>query len=207
MMTTTSEASRKRDVFAGRDRLKGTADDTGHARKPGTEGEHEHEHQLNADAHRRQNVAIVDAGAHDHADAGAIEREPHRNADHDGSGEDHQAYHRVRQIDRLTGGLDGRNERRRDRTNQRAGVSNLIEVAAESPEHQIGKHDRQSDRHHRLAQVLALHAAEDKNLHGDADQRDDDKRGEEARTSTNRSRRLPRSRHSRRTDRASRARD
>ena len=40
-MTTTSEASRKRDVLARRDRLEGAADDAGDAGQPGAEGEDE----------------------------------------------------------------------------------------------------------------------------------------------------------------------
>jgi len=50
------------------------------------------------DAHRRQNVAIVDTGAHDHADARAIEPEPHGDADDDGRCEDDEAHHRVLQV-------------------------------------------------------------------------------------------------------------
>ena len=131
-------------------------------------------------AHRRQNVAIVDAGAHDHADARAIEREPHRDADNDGGREDDQAHHRVLQIDRLARRFDGRDERQFDRADQRVRRLDLIEVAAEGPQHQVRKHDRQPDRHHGLAQILPLDAAEDEDLHGDADQRDDDESGEEA---------------------------
>jgi hypothetical protein len=50
----------------------------------------------------------------------------------------------------------------------------LIKIAAERPKHQVGKHDRQADRHHRLPEILTFHAAEDGNLQQDTDQRHSD---------------------------------
>ena len=94
--------------------------------------------------------------------------------------EDDQAHHRVLQIDRLARRLDGGDERQFDRANQRVRRLDLVEIAAEGPQHQVGKHDRQPDRHHGLAQILSLDAAKDEDLHGDADQRDDDEGGDEA---------------------------
>ena len=123
---------------------------------------------------------IVDAGAHDHADARAVEREPHGDADDDGGDEDDQAHHRILQVDRLARGFDRGDERQLDRADQRARRLDLVEIAAEGPQHQVGEHDRQPDRHHGLAQILPLDAAEDEDLQGDADQRHDDEGGDEA---------------------------
>src|SRR5205085_2184848 len=54
-----------------------------------------HDDELDLHTGGGQYVAIVDAGADDDPDPGAIERKPHGNADHDGGGEDHEPYHRV----------------------------------------------------------------------------------------------------------------
>ena len=61
-----------------------------------------------------------------------------------------------------------------DRPDQPVRRLDLVEVAAERPQHQVGEHDRESDRDHGLAQILALHAAEDEDLQDDADQRHGD---------------------------------
>src|SRR6478735_4668571 len=77
-------------VLARRNRLERAADNAGDAGKARTEGEDKHEDELNPHPGGGQDVAIVDAGAHDHADPGAVERKPHGNADHDGGCEDHE---------------------------------------------------------------------------------------------------------------------
>src|SRR5262249_45973097 len=158
-------------VLAWRDRLKGAADDTGNAGKSGAEGEDEHEDELDLHAGGGQDVAIVDAGAHDHADPRAIEREPHDNANYDRGDEDHEPHQRVLQVDRLAGGPYRRDERQLDRCREPVRGLNLVEIAAEGPEDQVSEYDRKSDRGHGLPQVLALHAAEDEDLQEDADQR------------------------------------
>ena len=131
-------------------------------------------------AGRSQHIAIVDAGAHHHPDACSIERQPHRHSDHDGGGEDHEPHHRVPQVDRLTGRLDRGHERQFDRADQPVRGLDLIEIAAEYPQHQIREHDREPNRDHGLAQILPLHAAEDGDLQDDADQRHTEKRDDEA---------------------------
>src|SRR6201990_1572044 len=78
MMTTTSEASRKRMSSPGEIDWKGPPTPPA---MPAAGPQHDHEPQLKADPHRCQNAAVIDAGAHDHPDTRAIEREPHRNAD------------------------------------------------------------------------------------------------------------------------------
>jgi hypothetical protein len=60
------------------------ADNTGDAGEAGAESEDENEHELDLHAGGSQYVAVVDARADDHPDPRAIERQPHRNADHDG---------------------------------------------------------------------------------------------------------------------------
>ena len=148
--------------------------------RPGAEREHDDEDELDRHAGRGEHVAVVDAGAHHHADTGAVQRQPHRDADHDGSCEDHEPHHRVAQIDRLAGRFDRGHQRQFDRADQPARRLDLIEIAAEHPQHQIRKHDREPDRDHGLAQILPLHAAEDDDLQHDPEQRHAEKRDDEA---------------------------
>ena len=82
-MTTTSEASRKRVSSPGASDWKVPPTTPGDARQPGAEGEHQHEHALDAHAGRRQHVAVIDAGADQHADPRAVQDQPHGDADHD----------------------------------------------------------------------------------------------------------------------------
>ena len=56
---------------------------------------------LDPHAGRRQHVAVVDAGADQHADARPVERQPHRHADHDGGDEDDEPHQRIVQVHRL----------------------------------------------------------------------------------------------------------
>ena len=55
--------------------------------------------QLHADAGGREHVAIVDAGADQHADPGAVERQPHQDADDDRAEKNDEAHQRILQID------------------------------------------------------------------------------------------------------------
>src|SRR5262245_28646762 len=50
-----------------------------------------------------------------------------------------------------------------------------MHLRADDPHEDVGDDDRQADRHHGLTQILARHEAEDRYLHGQADQR---RRGE-----------------------------
>ena len=65
------------DRFAdvGSDRHHRRIDDAGEARRHGADAEHQHEDLVDVDAERIDHDRILDAGAHDHADAGAIEHE------------------------------------------------------------------------------------------------------------------------------------
>ena len=87
-------------VLARRERLERAADDARDTGETRSEREDDHKDELDAHAHRREHVAIVDAGAHHHADARAIEHKPHGEADHDRSGEDDQSDDRIGEIDR-----------------------------------------------------------------------------------------------------------
>ena len=120
--------------------------------------------------------------------AGSIERQPHRDADHDRGCEDHEPHHRVPQIDRLARRFDRGDQRQFDRADQPVRGLDLIEIAAEYPQHQVGEHDREPDRDHGLAQILPLHAAEDDDLQDDAEQRHTEKRDDEAEHPWSRSR-------------------
>ena len=53
-------------------------------------------------------------------------------------------------------------------------------ISAEAPQHQVGEHDRNADRHQRLAKVLPLHPPEYGDLEDDAKERGDDESGDEA---------------------------
>ncbi|MGY4496216.1 hypothetical protein ACVWYH_000143 [Bradyrhizobium sp. GM24.11] len=117
--------------------------------------------------------------ADDHADPGAVEREPHRDADNHGGQENYEPDQRIAQVHRLARGFHRGDQRQLDRTDQPVRCLDLIEVAAAGPQHEIGEHDREADRHHGLAQVLALHAAEDEDLKHDADQRRQDEGDDE----------------------------
>ena len=153
--------------------------DAGESREPGAEREHQQEEQLHADAGRREHVAVVDAGAHQHADFGAVEREPHQDADHDGAEQDDETHQRIRQIDELAAGAHRGDQRHLDRPAEPGRHRHLIEVAAPAPQHQVGEDERDRDRDQRLAQVLPLHPAEDGELQHDAEQRDDHEGGDQ----------------------------
>ena len=51
-----------------------------------------------------------------------------------------------------------------DAAEDRLGRAELVHLGAEDPEEDVGDDDRQADRHQRLAQVLALHVAEHRDL-------------------------------------------
>ena len=95
------------------------------------------------------------------------------------AGEDHQPHVRVEQIDRFARGFDRGDERQLDRPDQPGGRLDLIEIAAEHPQHQVGEHDRKADRHHRLPEILPLHAAEHEQLHQHAEHGGDDEGDDE----------------------------
>ena len=82
-------------ILAERNRLKGAADNAGHSGKSRAEREDRDEQQLNPVAQNREHVAVVDAGADHDADPGAIEREPHTDADQHRSGEDDEPHERI----------------------------------------------------------------------------------------------------------------
>ena len=109
-MTTTSEASRKRESSPGEIDWKVPPTMPAIPGKSRAESEHRDEHELHRHAQRRQHVAVVDSGA-DHADPRAIEREPHRDADHDRGGEDDEPHERILKKDRLAAGFDRDDER------------------------------------------------------------------------------------------------
>jgi hypothetical protein len=71
------------------------------SRQPGAEGEHRQKDVLDAHARGRQHLAVVDAGADQHAEPRAVEHQPHRHADHDGGDEDRDPHRRIFQIDDL----------------------------------------------------------------------------------------------------------
>ena len=78
MMTTTSEASRNRVSSPGEIDWNVPPTTPAMPASPAPKAKTTTKTSWIAHAHRRQNVAVVDAGAHDHADARAIEDEPHR---------------------------------------------------------------------------------------------------------------------------------
>src|SRR5690606_23919724 len=57
----------------GRDRHDRGVDDTGEASRHGADAEHQHKYLVDVDAERIDHHRILDAGAHDHADAGFVE--------------------------------------------------------------------------------------------------------------------------------------
>ena len=130
---------------------------------------------------RGQHVAIVHAGADRHPDPGAVEQPPHHHPDNHRGGEDHEAHHRVLQVDRLSGAAaDGGDQRGLDRADQPVGGKDLVEVAAPDPEHDVGHHDRNPDRHQGLAEILPLHPAEYRDLQDDPEDGDRRERHHEA---------------------------
>ena len=62
----------------GRDRHHRRIDDAGETGRHGANAEHEHEDLVDVDAERIDHLRVLDARAHDHADAGAIEHEIER---------------------------------------------------------------------------------------------------------------------------------
>ena len=110
-----------------------------------------------------EHAAVIDAGADHHADARAVEEQPQRHADGDADRDQRQAVGRV--------GLDHRDAA--DRAVQPIRRRALVHLRADRPHQQVGDHDRQADGHHRLAQVLPLHEAEDRHLHQQTRQRRD----------------------------------
>jgi hypothetical protein len=76
--------------------------------------------------------------------------------------------------------LDGCDERKLHRPAQPDGRLYLPRISAEAPQHQVGQHNRNADRHERLANVLSFHAPEDRDLQDDADEGGDDKSHDEA---------------------------
>src|SRR5689334_7159416 len=93
-------------ILTGRQRLECTANHARNAGKSGTQRKDRDEYDLNANAGGGEDVAVIDAGAHHHADARTIEREPHRHANHDRGGEDDQPHQRIEQVDGLARGFD-----------------------------------------------------------------------------------------------------
>ena len=169
------------DVLPRRERLEGPAHYPGKARQPRPEGEDGDEDELDADPARGQHVAVVHAGADRHPDPGAVEQPPHHHPDDHRGGEDHETHHRVLQVDRLSGAAtDGGDQRGLDRADQPVGGKDLVEVAAPDPEHDVGHHDRNPDRHQGLAKILPLHPAEYRDLQDDPEDGDRGERHHEA---------------------------
>ena len=96
------------------------------------------------------------------------------------SGEDDQPHRADTEKDRLAARFDRDDDRGRHRARQIVGRVDLDRVPAPDPHHEVGEDDRKSQRDQRLAQVLALHAAKDQELHGDADQGATNKRNDVA---------------------------
>src|SRR5262249_27701060 len=130
------------------------------------DGEGDGEDPLHVDAGGGEHGAVIDAGTDHHADAGAIEEPPQQNADDDGADEENDAV----------GGITF-DDRQRQRAENDARRIELIDETAPLPEHEIGEHDRDADRDHGLAKVLALHKAKDRYLEKKSDQRRGQKSG------------------------------
>ena len=100
-------------------------------------------------------------------------------ADHDGAEQDDETHQRILQVDELAARSHGRDERHLDRPAEPGRHRHLVEVAAPAPQHQVGEDERDRDGDQRLAQVLPLHPAEDRELQHDAEQRDDHEGGDQ----------------------------
>ena len=75
--------------------MKGATDNAGHSGKSRAEREDGDEQPLHPVSQNREHVAVIDAGTDHDADPGAIEREPHTDADQHRSSEDDQPNERI----------------------------------------------------------------------------------------------------------------
>ena len=154
-------------VLARHHRKLDRADHAAQAGERGAEHEGHREDQVHVHARCREHAAVVDTGADHRAETCAVEQPPEQHADADAHDQKAGTVGRV--------GADDRDVA--DRSLEQFRGLHLVHLAGEGPQQQVGDHDRQADRHQRLAQVLALHAAQDQHL----DQQADDRRGEHAR--------------------------
>jgi hypothetical protein len=152
-------------VLARRDGERRAADDAGEAGEACADREHDHEHHMHVDASRRQHAAIVDAGADHHADARAVQHEPERDPDRDCRHEHHQAVERIGHGHGVAVRAEGEHDRRAHRAVEPFRRDELVGFSRPDREHQVGRDDRDADRHQRLAQFLAFHVPEDEHLH------------------------------------------
>ena len=99
MITTISELSRNDVSSPGRERDHRAAEHAAEAGQQRAEEERAGEHELHVDAERRDHVAVVDAGAHDLAEARALDQpatapsaDQQRGAEHDDAAEEAEPH-------------------------------------------------------------------------------------------------------------------
>ena len=168
MTTTTKVCTRIDFADVGRDGDHRRVDDAGEAGRHGADAEHEHEDLVDVDAERIDHRRILDARAHDHADAGAIEDEiKHDQRDRDDA-EQRQAIGRIEhEADRR----DADEARRR---------RHRLRKAAEDEADRFHEDDAEAEGDEEL--ILgraAVEVADDHALHHHADQHDEQRAGDD----------------------------
>ena len=103
-----------------------------------------------------------------------------RDADHDRRGEHDEAKERIGHRHGVAVGTEGEHDRGDHRAVEPFGDGELVGLAGPHREHEVGGDDGDADRHQRLAQIVALHAAEDEDLHQGADGRRREEAGGDA---------------------------
>ncbi len=113
-------------------------------------------------------IEILDPGAHDHADAGAVEHDVERNQRHRDDAEQRQAVGRIE------------HEAERGDPDQGGRGRNGLRQAAEEKAHGLHEHDAKAEGHQQLVLVRpGIEVADDHALHHHADQHDEQRTGDD----------------------------
>src|SRR5262249_33005554 len=130
------------DVGGDRDHRR--VDDAGEARGHGADAEHQHEDLVDVDAERIDHHGILDAGAHDHADTGAIEHEIERQQRDGDDAEQREAIGRIE------------HEAERGDPHQRGRRRHRLGQAAEEEAHGLDEYDAEPERDQQLVLMRAI---------------------------------------------------